>query len=122
VAGIYLANHYFFFDDYKEWVKPAAQAQPASELVLIKESKSDVDGMSLVSENDNFKLYTDLETTTVAVYDKKSGMTVYSNPIEGTEDALASGTNLSELQSQVVIEYYDAKRNRIRINNYDMSI
>ncbi|MGO4938316.1 DUF5696 domain-containing protein [Fundicoccus sp. Sow4_H7] len=120
--GIFIATHYYLYDDYLAWIQPALTADAGSEFEMIPESNGNVPGMQLAAENDFFKLYTNTETTNVAIYEKESGMLVFTNPQNSTEDPIASGINTSELQSQFVLEYYDQNRNRIRVNNYDMSI
>lgn len=119
---LYLLFNYFLYDDYKNWIEQPAAAQEAEEFNELTDGSADIPGMLLASENETFKLYTDPETTVVAIYDKESGMTAYTNPVDIENDPIATGSNLSELRSQLVIEYFDLNRNRIRLNNFDMSI
>lgn len=119
---LYLLSNYFLYDDYKDWIESPAVAQEGIEFQALVDNTTDVTGMILAAENDSYKLYTDPITTAIALFDKESGMTAYSNPIDSVNDARATGSNLSELQSQLVIEYFDSNRNRVRLNNFDMSI
>src|SRR5699024_4506450 len=113
--GIYVVSHYYMYDDYKEWIQSASVVEEGSDFQTVKESQTEIPGMELVTENDFYKLYTNLESTQVAVYEKENGMVVYSNPQNVSEESLASGSNLSELNSQLVVEYFDINRNRIKI-------
>ncbi len=78
------------------------------------------DGMVMVAENSNLRLYANLETTEIQVYDKRNGQSVYSNPQE--EDPIAANVNADELKSQIVIDYFTARRDRVTANNYTLSI
>lgn len=120
--ALYMALNYLLHDDYKNWIEPPAVAQEGTEFTALSDSSKDITDMILAAENDQFKLYTNPTTSHVAIYDKESGMTAYSNPVDLEQDELATGSNRSELQSQLVIDYFDSNRNRVRVNNYDMSI
>lgn len=84
-------------------------------------SNTDVEGMVLVSENDNLKLYTNLETTEIAVYNKNDGSITYSNP-QDRDTHTGTGINASNLSSTLAVTYYNKAGNVATINNYDMSI
>ena len=116
-----LVFRYFFYDKYKNYLS-SYEVEKGKEFVPIEESKSDITGMELVAQNDNFKLYTNVETTEIAIVNKTTGDITYSNPQNREEDTIASITNKSELNSTLVVEYYNEARNGARINNYDMSI
>lgn len=77
--------------------------------------------MVLVSENDNLKLYTNLETTEIAVYNKNDGSITYSNP-QDRDTHTGTGINASNLSSTLAVTYYNKAGNVATINNYDMSI
>ena len=68
------------------------------------------------------QLYTNTETTEIAVYEKESGNITYSNPVERDSDAIAAGVNAAELNATLTLTYYNAARNSATMNNYDMSI
>lgn len=89
--------------------------------VAVNEDKPDVEGMVLVSENDNLKLYTNLETTEIAVYNKNDGSITYSNP-QDRDTHTGTGINASNLSSTLAVTYYNKAGNVATINNYDMSI
>lgn len=93
-----------------------------AEFQAAKDDKPSVPGMVLVAENDTLKLYTNTETTEIAVYEKESGNITYSNPVERDSDAIAAGVNAAELNATLTLTYYNAARKSATMNNYDMSI
>ena len=78
--------------------------------------------MDLVAENDILKLYADPKTGYVAIYDKRNQQTVYSNPLEADEDAVANNTNKNYLKSQFILDYYNAARTAGSYDSYSMSV
>lgn len=116
-----LVLRYYLFDDYKECLS-SFEVEEGSEFKPLSEKKTDVQGMELVAENDAYKLYTNLKTTEIAIYDKETAETFYSNPVDREEDTIAKGVNKEELSSQLVVDYYNAARNSATVNNYEMSI
>lgn len=116
--------HYQFYDAYKAWVKEYGftYEETAQSFTPQTESKSDVAGMELVCENENLKLYTNTQTAEVAVYDKRNGKTVYSNPQAAKEDATANQTHKNYLKSQLVVEYYNAGRTSSSYDSYSMAV
>lgn len=123
-AAVILApkiKHYFFHKDYQEAMSGAVyEASGDSEFTPVKEEKTDVSGFVLASETNALKLYVNQENSQIAVFDKRSGKTFYSNPQQ--EDPIAAAVNAEELKSQLVIQYYNAKRTSMSMNNYSMSI
>ena len=78
--------------------------------------------MELVAENGNLKLYASPESGNVAVYDKRSGVTTYSNPVNADEDPIANNTNKNYLKSQFVINYYNAAKAMGTYESYSMAV
>lgn len=58
-----------------------------------------------VSENKRFTLLANFNRGTVAVEDKRTGITWYSNPEDLSNDVLASGFNKNALQSAITMVY-----------------
>lgn len=81
---------YFRYDAYKQYLS-SYEVESGSEFQAAKDDKTCVPGMVLVAENDTLKLYTNTETTEIAVYEKESGNITYSNPVGRDSDAIASG-------------------------------
>lgn len=111
---------YFRYDEYKKYITQV-KVEEGSDFHALAEKHSDVKGMVLVAENDSFKLYTNLETTEVAVFDKRNGHVNYSNPLDRASKN-TKGVNASELCAQLSVTYYNKSGNAATINNYDMSI
>lgn len=62
-----------------------------------------------ISENDRFILYANLSNGEAAVKDKRSGETWYTNPVDKSEDGLASGFHKNALQSVLTVVYTTAQ-------------
>lgn len=118
----YMCVHYFFYDDYKNYLKEQEAYKEGKEFTALEDNLKKVAGMVLAAENENLMLYTNTDTTEVAIYDKRTGEITYSNPVDRANDPLVSGTNASMLNSQLVLSYYDSSMTEVIINNYDMSV
>ncbi|MDF2845564.1 MAG: hypothetical protein K0R00_3990 [Herbinix sp.] len=124
IGAIYLAYyyiHYLSYNKYKEYLT-SYDYEEGSEYHPAKETKSNVDGMELVSENEYLKLYTDTATATVAVYDKRNGEITYSNPINADEDSMANATNMNYLKSQFIVNYYNKEVKSGTYDSYSMAV
>jgi hypothetical protein len=123
IIGYYA--HYFIYyvgyDEYKSSLKNY-EYETGVDFLGIEDSDKSIPDMVLVAENNNLKLYTNTETTEVAIYDKRSGEVTYSNPIDRGNDSKALGVHKSFLSSQLIVDYYNAARSSGTWNNYDMSI
>ena len=114
-------KHYFFHDDYVSSLEKAEYTPPeGQEFVPLAEDQTEVPGYQAAAENEILKLYVDPETTQIAVLDKRNGKVVYSNPQE--KDSIAVSVNAEELNSQLIVQYYNEKRTAMSMNNYTMSI
>lgn len=119
---IYNLVHYKMFDDYKEYLADNEAYEEGVAFSAKNDASKDVAGMALAAENDFLKLYIDIKTAEVAVYDKRTGTTTYSNPKNGAEDAIASKTHKAYLQSQLIVDFYNAARNSSTYNSYDYCV
>lgn len=119
VCGIiYLAYyfiHYVWYGGYKKYLT-SYEYEVGTECQLTKEAQSDVPGMELVCENEYLKLYTDVSTAYIAVYDKRDGSITYSNPLNADEDSKANRNNKNYLKSQMLVYYYNSA---VTAGNYD---
>lgn len=113
----YYLIHFYFYNEYKKYLS-SYEYEEGTEFTAISESKSDVDGMVLASENEYLKLYVDPETGYVAIYDKRNGQTTYSNPLDADEDAVANETNKNYLKSQIILDYFNTARKEVTIDSY----
>lgn len=119
-SALNIIFRYFKYDEYKKY-EVKSKTEKGERFVAVNEDKPDVEGMVLVSENDNLKLYTNLETTEIAVYNKNDGSITYSNP-QDRDTHTGTGINASNLSSTLAVTYCNKAGNVATINNYDMSI
>jgi len=118
----FMCFYYFFYDEYKQYLTQDYSYEVGTEFVPLDDSSPSVKGMVLAAENDVLKLYTNTKTTEIAVYDKRTGVITYSNPIDRADDKLATGKNKIALNSQFMVTYYDSSRSEATMYNYDLSI
>ena len=124
IGGSYLGYyliHYVAYDKYEDYLSSYTY-ETGSTFTTIRESKADVDGMELVAENDNLKLYADTATGNVAIYDKRNGETVYTNPVNAEEDTVANATNMNYLKSQFILNYYSKDVKAGTFDSYSMCV
>lgn len=119
---VYYLVHYMFYDRYKDFLTYSYEYETGTEFEAVKEAKSDVADMVLVTENESLKLYTDTKTAVVAVYDKRNGETIYSNPVNADEDTVANKTNMNYLKSQFILQYYNKDVKSGTFDSYSMSV
>jgi hypothetical protein len=115
----YVTIRYFLHDDYKD-VLSVSTVEKVKDFVAPTDTEISVPRMVLAAENEKFKLYTDIKTTEIALYDKASGQIYYSNPVDKGTDI--SGSNQQELNAEFAIEYYNSSRQLAKMDNYSMSI
>lgn len=111
----YYLIHFYFYNHYKDYLT-SYDYEEGTEFTPIAESAGDVEGMVLAAQNDQLKFYVDTETGYIAVYDKRNGQTIYSNPLNADEDAIANGTNKNYMKSQLIVDYFNAART---VGTYD---
>ena len=102
----YYVLHFMAYKEYKQYLIDY-EYEAGKTYTPVKEAASDVEGFELVAENDTLKLYTDPKNAYVAVYDKRNGEIVYSNPLDADEDPIANPTLKTYMKSQMVIKYFD---------------
>lgn len=117
----YYMIHYYLYDDYKDYLS-SYEVEEGSEFKALADSSKDVPGMELVAENDILKLYANVETGDIAVYDKRNGQTIYSNPVDADDDPIANNTNKNYLKSQFVINYYNSAKAMGTYDSYSMAV
>ena len=117
----YYMFHYYLYDGYKQYLT-GYETEAGSDFHAMNDSSKDVEGMELVAENATLKLYASPDTGDIAVYDKRSGVTTYSNPVDADEDPIANNTNKNYLKSQFVINYYNAAKAMGTYDSYSMAV
>lgn len=118
---IYTTVHYKMFSDYKDYLADNEAYEEGMAFAAKNDASPNVSGMQLAAENDFLKLYINTKTAETAVYDKRTGTTTYSNPVGAAGDAIAGKTHKSYLQSQLIVDFYNAARNSSTYNSYDYS-
>lgn len=117
----FLCLYYFFYKDYERYLTDYTFEQ-STEFAEITDDDPKVAGMVLAVENEILKLYTNLKTTEIAIYDKRSDEITFSNPVDRANDPIASGRNMTALNSQFMLTYYDSSMTEVSMYNYDYSV
>ncbi|MFC5467044.1 DUF5696 domain-containing protein [Lederbergia graminis] len=79
-------------------------------------------GMKGIAESSSIRLFIEEETGVVAIVDKNSGKTYYTNPPERDLDALAMGVNKDILNSQIRLNFYNQFGQLNNMNSYSDSV
>ena len=110
-AGILVWRYIADYRNYNEYLSLIRQPEALAEAGgagFPEDTLKAVPGFTLAADNGRVALYLKKETAEVAVYDRQSGQTVYSNPPDADRDPVARATNLENLKSQFIISYLDA--------------
>lgn len=118
---LYYFIHYTWYDKYKDYLT-SYEYEVGSAFVPKQETSSDVPGFVLVDENEYLKLYTDMATANVAVYDKRDGSITYTNPLNAEEDSIANAVNVNYLKSQFILQYYNADVKSTNLDSFSQSV
>ena len=119
----YFLIRFQFYTGYRDVLSERGyETEEGAPFAAIADAEPSVLNMVLAAENENFKLYTNTGTAEVAVYDKRNGETVYSNPPDLAEDPIANNTNMNYLRSQFLLDYYNASRTAGVYDSYSMSV
>ncbi len=117
----YMCVNYIFYNEYTRYLN-SYTFEEGTEFKRLTDSDPKAEGMVLAAENDILKLYTNITTTEVAVYDKRSGEITYSNPVDRDNDPIANGRNMVDLNSQFLLTYYDTSMTQVTMYNHDYSV
>ncbi len=118
---LYYVFHYMLYDGYEQYLS-SYEYETGTAYSPINEASPSVQGMDLVAENDNLKLYTDTKTGYIAVYDKRNGTTTYSNPLGADEDAIAKSAQKNYLKSAFILSYYNADVTENTMDSYSQCV
>ncbi len=102
----YVSN-YRNYNAYRDIVRQPADYTEGAAFEALEDHLKAVPGFALAAENDRVALYVKKESAEVAVFDKRTGNVVYSNPQDADKDPVARATNLENLKSQFIISYLD---------------
>ncbi|MGO4372847.1 hypothetical protein AB4Z21_19205, partial [Paenibacillus sp. MCAF20] len=108
--------------DTASYTETTAELAAGSELKALPDSSQGVPGMKLVADNEEVSLYFNLETTEVAVKDKRENRIWYSNPEKRAEDTIASPYEKEVMSSQVSVSYRDSVGTLNTFTNFAKSI
>lgn len=121
VYQVYLTVYFRNYDGYKDELASYYTYETETEFTPLTDENPNVDGYMLALENDTLKLYANAEMGNIAVYDKRTGKTTYSNPTDADSDVVANPVNKEYLKSQLIVTYYDTKGKSADISSYKMS-
>lgn len=118
---IYFIVRYYSYNHYRDYLS-SYEYEEGSTFTPVKESTSDVEGMVLAAENASIKLYINETSGEVAFYDKRNGTTVYSNPQDADNDAIANETNKNYMKSQLIVDYFNEARTQGTYDSYSYCV
>lgn len=118
----YFLLHYQLYDGYKAFIGGQYETEQSAPFKALAEKSADVPGMKLAAQNDTLKLYINEKTAEVAVYDKRTGAVLRTNPESADADPIANKTNKNYLRSQFILDYYNAARTAGVFDSYSMSV
>lgn len=114
VYFVYYLIHYKGYNEYRKYLH-TYDYETGTEYSPISR-KTAVNGMDLISESANLRLYADTATGCIAVEDKRDGSITYSNPVDPDADTVANSSNKNYLKSQFLLYYYNQD---VKSGSYD---
>ncbi|MBR5369056.1 MAG: hypothetical protein IK138_07200 [Lachnospiraceae bacterium] len=117
----YYLIRYSFYDHYRDYLTDYT-VEEGTDFKAAPDSNVSVEGYALAAESDFLKLYVQTDTGNIAVYDKRNGETVYSNPPGADEDGIANVTNKAYLKSQLILDYYNTQRMENTFDSYSQAV
>ncbi|GHU69615.1 hypothetical protein AGMMS49992_00600 [Clostridia bacterium] len=118
---LYLTFRYRLYDGYKAVLSESVEFAEASAFTPLTGLSVSVDGYQPALESDALALFIQPKTGSMAVYDKRTKQTTYSNPPDAASDPIANPGNKESLQSQLIVTYFDTNGNVAEINSYKMA-
>ena len=123
-GAIYLSYYlicYSFYDHYRDYLTDYT-VEEGTDFKASPDSSPSVEGFVLAAQSDLLKLYVQTDTGSIAVYDKRNGETVYSNPPAADEDGIANASNKAYLKSQLILDYYNTQRMENTFDSYTQAV
>jgi hypothetical protein len=121
-AAMLLTNRGVRAIDAAAYLKPTIEMEAGSELKMLSDSSEGVPGMKLVADNSELSLYYSPETTEIAVKDKRHGEVWYSNPVNRSDDKIASAFEKEVLSSQITVLFRDSVGTLDNFTNFARSV
>ncbi len=110
VAVWHTLTRYTLYNGHEAYLPSAPVFEAGRAFEPLADEAPMVEGMVLAAENEALKLYVDPQTAEIAVYDKRNGEVIRSNPADAADDKKANATNKDYLRSQLVVDYYNTSR------------
>ena len=123
-GAIYLSYYlicYSFYDHYRDYLTDYT-VEEGTDFKAPPDSSPSVEGFVLAAQSDLLKLYVQTDTGSIAVYDKRNGETVYSNPPAADDDGIANASNKAYLKSQLILDYYNTQRMENTFDSYTQAV
>ena len=121
IWGVRYLIKYALYNGYEKYITDYDYVE-GTEFKPLSDSGKNVPDMVLAAESDSLKLYADVKSGMIAVYDKRNGETIYSNPVDAENDGIANGTNKNYLKSQLVVTYFNTQRLESVFDSYSMAV
>ena len=121
IWGVRYLIKYALYNGYEKYITDYDYVE-GTEFKPLSDSGKNVPDMVLAAESDSLKLYADVKSGMIAVYDKRNGETIYSNPVDADNDGIANGTNKNYLKSQLVVTYFNTQRLESVFDSYSMAV
>lgn len=117
----YYLIRYNFYNHYKDYLTDY-EMPSAGEFKALSDSSPAVEGFQLAAETDALKLYVKTADGSVAVYDKRNGETIYSNPPAADEDKIVNQSNRNNMKSQLILDYYNTQRIENTFDSFSQAV
>ena len=85
IWGVRYLIKYALYNGYEKYITDYDYVE-GTEFKPLNDSGKNVPDMVLAAESDSLKLYADVKSGMIAVYDKRNGETIYSNPVDADND------------------------------------
>lgn len=121
-ATLLLTNRGVRAIDAAAYLNPTIDMEAGSELKMLSDSSAGVPGMKLVADNSELSLYYSPDTTEIAVKDKRQGEVWYSNPVNRSDDKIASAFEKEVLSSQITVLFRDTVGTLDNFTNFARSV
>ncbi|MCR5520548.1 MAG: hypothetical protein K6F44_01395 [Lachnospiraceae bacterium] len=124
VSAAYLTYYlirYSFYDRYRDYLTDY-MVEEGTPFKAAPDSDPSAEGFDLAAESEFLKLYVQTDTGNIAVYDKRNGETVFSNPPGADEDGIANASNKAYLKSQLILDYFNKQRMENAYDSYTQAV
>ena len=124
VVGIYFTIHlirYNFYNHYRDYISDYSVAEDR-DFKAIADASPSVEGYTLAAENEKLKLYIMPSNGNIAIYDKRNGETIYSNPPGADQDGMANNVNKNYLKSQLIVDYFNTQRMENTFDSFSQAV